>query len=631
MILILWLATGLRFYHLDAQSFWNDEGNSARLSERPLDLIIEGTASDIHPPFYYLLLRGWRELLGDTEFGLRSFSAFAGILAVAATLALGRLFFRQREGPPRRTTVVILVASFLAAVNPALVYYSQETRMYSILALLSAVSTIALWRWLNAKRGTKWAVAYILTATAGLYTHYFFPAILILHNLIVFYWLFRSFSALLFAPSELRQKRSFRKTAVQWLGMMVLIFLLYLPWLPIFWRQAGGRPAIRTPLFQFLWDSIRWLSFGGTIPDTGLFWPTVAAITLLLWALWVGRRQVLIPLLGTAVPLLFMVAAGTTLPAFYKFMLAAVPFFVLWLGRAVDTPERWEGRKWSLIIPLLLFVPFLWGTAVSLNNLYHNPAYARADYRGIVQIIANEDYPNAGIILNAPNQWEVFTYYHRDGAPVYPLPKGQPDPAILEPQLAEIAAKHDRLYAIFWGEDQRDPHRVVESWLDANTFKATEEWVGDVRFVVYAVPEDAARSMDTAVNLPFGDLITLRGYSLQSEQLSPGEIFQLTLFWQTDAPLDQRYKIFLHLLDQDGRLVAQRDSEPGGGLNPTTSWTPADTIIDNHGLLLPSELLPGDYTLIMGLYNIADPSSRLPLQVEGEEQDTWTIGSFSVK
>jgi hypothetical protein len=621
----------LRFYHLDAQSFWNDEGNSARLSERPLALIIEGTASDIHPPLYYLLLRGWRELLGDTEFGLRSFSAFAGILTVAATLALGRLFFQQRAGPPRGATILILVATFLAAVNPALVYYSQETRMYSMLALLTAVSTIALWRWLNAKHGAKWAVAYVLATAAGLYTHYFFPAILILHNLIVLYWLIRSLSTLLFAPSELRQKRSLRKTAVQWLGMMALIFLLYLPWLPIFLRQTGGRPAVRTPLFQFLWDSIRWLSFGGTIPDTGLFWPTVAAIALLLWAWLVGRRQVLIPLLGTAVPLLFMVAAGTTLPAFYKFMLAAVPFFVLWLGRAMDISRRWKERKWSLIIPLLLFVPFLWGTAVSLDNLYQNPVYARANYRGIAQYIATEDYPNAGIILNAPNQWEVFTYYHRDGAPVYPLPKGQPDPAILEPQLAEIAAKHDRLYAIFWGEDQRDPHRVVESWLDANTFKATEEWVSDVRFVVYAVPEDAARSMDTAVNLPFGDQITLQGYSLHSEQLSPGEILQLTLFWQTTAPLDQRYKVFLHLLDQDGRLVAQRDSEPGGGLNPTTSWTPADTIIDNHGLLLPSDLQPGDYNLIMGLYNIADPSSRLPLQVEGEEQDSWIIGSFSVE
>ena len=89
-VLLLWVATWLRFHHLGAQSFWNDEGNSARLSERTLQLIIEGTASDIHPPLYYLLLRGWRELLGDSEFALRALSAFAGLLVVPLALAGNR-------------------------------------------------------------------------------------------------------------------------------------------------------------------------------------------------------------------------------------------------------------------------------------------------------------------------------------------------------------------------------------------------------------------------------------------------------------------------------------------------------------------------------------------------------------
>ena len=94
LISILLLATGLRFRKLDQQSFWNDEGNSARLSERSLPLIIEGTASDIHPPLYYLILRGWRELLGDSEFGLRSFSAFTGVLTVAAIMAVAQFLYR---------------------------------------------------------------------------------------------------------------------------------------------------------------------------------------------------------------------------------------------------------------------------------------------------------------------------------------------------------------------------------------------------------------------------------------------------------------------------------------------------------------------------------------------------------
>ena len=60
--------------------------------------------------------------------------------------------------------------------------------------------------------------------------------------------------------------------------------------------------------------------------------------------------------------------------------------------------------------------------------------------------------------------------------------------------------------------------------------------------------------------------------------------------------------------------MAQRDSEPGGGLNLTTIWSPGETVIDNHGLLLPTELPPGSYTLLLGLYDVADPTARLPVQ-----------------
>jgi uncharacterized membrane protein len=631
VIVILWLASALRFYQLDEHSFWNDEGNSARLSERALPLIIEGTASDIHPPFYYLALRGWRELLGETEFGLRSFSAFAGILTVALTFALGRQFQRPvlRKGWPGQ--IVLLAAVLLAAINPALIYYSQETRMYALLALLAALSTLLLWRWLNSRRGLAWAAGYILAASAGLYTHYFFPAVLLFQNLLVIIWLFRSFRALMFSPLQLTGKRPIRKTIWQWLAMMALLLLIYLPWLPVFWRQAGGRPTTRVPLLQFLWDSTNWLAFGETIPPASWVWPTVVLAGLLLWALLSERRQVLIPLLGAAVPVLFMFAAGTTQPTFFKFMLGAVPFFILWLSAAWHFPRRQTRMKWlTFIPPLLLSLPLLWGTFFSLANLYYDPTYARADYRGMAQRIAQDNHPNAGIILTAPNQWEVFTYYHREGAPVYPLPKGQPDPAILEPELSQIAAKHDRLYAIFWGEAQRDPQRVIETWLEQHTFKAAEEWIGDVRFVVYAVPKEPLGTMANEVEVSFGDQLTLQGYTLPSQELAPGEILQLTLFWRADQALAERYKVFLHLVDEEGSLVAQSDSEPAGGLAPTNSWSAGQTVIDNHGLLLPPTLKPGEYTLLMGLYDISDPTARLAVLLDGAAQDAWEIASFTV-
>ena len=87
LLAILLLASFLRFHGLDAQSFWNDEGNSARIAERTLDLILEGAEGDIHPPGYYLLLHGWRALFGQSEFALRWRSSSAPTCWAATSLA----------------------------------------------------------------------------------------------------------------------------------------------------------------------------------------------------------------------------------------------------------------------------------------------------------------------------------------------------------------------------------------------------------------------------------------------------------------------------------------------------------------------------------------------------------------
>lgn len=604
---ILLLATFLRFHRIEAQSFWNDEGNSARLSERPIPLIIEGTASDIHPPFYYLILRGWREPLGASEFSLRAFSAFVGVATVALTFALGRAIARDRP-------LVAYVAAFLTAANPTLIYYSQETRMYALLAFLAALSTLLFIRWQNASRANWPAVAYILCATAGLYTHYFFPAVLLAHGFLFFISRFPRF------PSRVSLR--------QWLAVMVAIFLLYLPWLPIFIRQAGGRPTVRAPFLQFIVDSGHWLAFGATVEPQTVTWSLAAALLLLI--LGMGGRRALLVLVNLLVPVLFMFAAGTTEPQFFKFMLVAVPFFCLLVGLGIEGVS-WLG-KGGASVWMLLLVMLLLGNGRSLQNLYTNPAYARADYRGIAARIAAEAHPNAGVILNAPNQWEVFTYYHSDGAAVYPLPTGQrhPSPQEIDAQLSDIAARHDRLYVLFWGEAQRDPERLVERWLDQHAFKAREEWVSDVRFVTYAVPDAAATEMETAVNLRFGDYITLQGYTLLNDRLAPGDIVQITLFWQTTEVLNQRYKIFLHLLDAAGQRVNQRDSEPGGNLIPTPIWTPHETIIDNHGILVPPQAPPGQYTILLGLYELEDPAARLPIYTEQGVVEAFSITAVTV-
>src|SRR5947209_13900789 len=107
-LFVILLAACLRFHLLGNQSLWNDEGNTLRLVERPIPTLLENASHDIHPPGYYLALKAWWLLTGDSEFALRAFSALTGILTVACVYALGRALFAPGAG---------LVASFLVAVN----------------------------------------------------------------------------------------------------------------------------------------------------------------------------------------------------------------------------------------------------------------------------------------------------------------------------------------------------------------------------------------------------------------------------------------------------------------------------------------------------------------------------------
>ncbi|KAA3664063.1 MAG: hypothetical protein DWQ04_07650 [Chloroflexi bacterium] len=539
--------------------------------------------------------------------------------------------------------LVGVVTAVFVTINPALIYYSQETRMYALLGLWAVMSTWLLVIWWK-QPSLPIAAAYVLTAAAGLYTQYFFPTVLVAQNIAVLVWLVRRGKGQRARGTGQDGSGKWRMTGnllrnlpisqspnllIRWSAMMISTLLLYAPWLPIFVVQFSSEAVKRPSLLPFLQDVWRWLLFGATVTETAVVWPMGVALILLVVGIVNGRLRAILPLLMVITPISFMFLTGTTGPEFFKFLVVSVPMLIFLLALALS--GGWL-NLWGRIVVLVLLLGLLPGSWQSLSNLYHNPAYARADYRAMAARIEGEAHPNAGIILEAANQWEVFTYYFEDDSIVYPFPKGRslPQADAIDAELAEIAMQHDRLYAIFWGELQRDPERLVERWLDAHAFKATDEWVGDVRFVTYAVPAGAASKMETAVFVPFGPSIQLNGFTLLENELQPGDIVQTTLFWQTAAPLDTRYKVFLHLLNEQGQLVAQRDSEPGGGLAMTTAWEPEQTVADNHGILLPHDLPEGVYQLVVGMYDIASSEERLEVGGETAVSDIYYLGEISV-
>ncbi|MCB8977148.1 MAG: hypothetical protein H6657_06935 [Ardenticatenaceae bacterium] len=108
--------------------------------------------------------------------------------------------------------------------------------------------------------------------------------------------------------------------------------------------------------------------------------------------------------------------------------------------------------------------------------------------------------------------------------------------------------------------------------------------------------------IEAAVNVTLSEQATLVGFTLDRSTLAAGETLELALVWQGVAEMSESYRVFVHLLAEDGRLVAQSDGLPAGWTRPTTGWLPGEYIIDPHSLPLPNNLPPGRYSLVTGLY-----------------------------
>jgi hypothetical protein len=179
------------------------------------------------------------------------------------------------------------------------------------------------------------------------------------------------------------------------------------------------------------------------------------------------------------------------------------------------------------------------------------------------------------------------------------------------------------VFAVVWATDESDPDRFIEGWLDTHAYKALDTWYGNVRLVVYAVPERTPSVPDYSLDVRLrsqenSDEITLQGYSLLTDRLAVGDIAQISLFWQVEQAPSTRYKVFVHLLDEDNHLVGQRDAEPGGGARLTTLWEPGEVVADNHGVLIHPATPPGMYRVEVGMYD-AETGRRL-VTLEGEGQ-----------
>ena len=159
------LAAVLRFGTLGLQAYHHDEiVTASRILRDGFWHAMDAVGfSESAPPLYYAVAWVWTQLTGTGEFGLRSFSALAGVATVPVSYLIGAELRSRRAG---------LAAAALVAVNPMLLWYSQEARAYALFSLLTAISFLYFARALRRGRRrdfTGWGIASAL----ALATHYF--------------------------------------------------------------------------------------------------------------------------------------------------------------------------------------------------------------------------------------------------------------------------------------------------------------------------------------------------------------------------------------------------------------------------------------------------------------------------
>jgi mannosyltransferase len=158
-------AAALRFATLGVQSYHHDEiVTASRILRDGFWHAMDAVGfSESAPPLYYAIAWLWTQVTGTGEVGLRSVSALAGVATVPVAYLLGAELSNRRAG---------IVAAALVALNPMLVWYSQEARGYALFVLLTAISLLYFVRALDHGRRHD-SIGWGIASALALATHYF--------------------------------------------------------------------------------------------------------------------------------------------------------------------------------------------------------------------------------------------------------------------------------------------------------------------------------------------------------------------------------------------------------------------------------------------------------------------------
>ncbi|HWY17961.1 MAG TPA: glycosyltransferase family 39 protein [Solirubrobacteraceae bacterium] len=359
------LAAVLRLSTLGAQSFWYDEAfTPVHVLHPSLTATLRSVVhTENTPPLWYLIAWADSRLLGTGEYALRLPSALAGIATVPLAWAIGR------ELTARRATALAMAA--FVAVNPLLVWYSQEARAYGLFVALAALAMLCFLRALHEPSPGRMA-AFALSGSLALLSHYF--AVFLLIPMVL--WLLWAHADRLRAPAPA-------------IGALVLVGLALTPLIS---AQGGhgtqwiGQWALSSRLQaipQYYLTDYYGAALGHGL-ELLVALPILAGLALGLWRALTPpeERGALIASAiaagGILIPIA-LVAFGADYLAPRNLLAAMIPVSAL---IAVIVPSQRAGRA-GIALAVTIALAF---AAISLDVAF-SPRLQRGDWRGLARVL----------------------------------------------------------------------------------------------------------------------------------------------------------------------------------------------------------------------------------------------------
>ncbi len=639
----------MRAWRLSDQSFWFDEAMSLYWARQsPGDILRVGLAleQDPHPPIYYLLLHYLIGILGESEVAVRSLSVFAGALLVFPMYGLGLRLGGWPTG---------LVAALLVALNPFLVWYGQEARMYALSVTLVMAGLYAFLRVLDEGQ-LRWAVVSAVAMLAALYT-YLLSAVLL--PVAAFWWLVSSRLRQQGSPSppaplpraerrplpeplstplppsspplgerrgtkggEERSIRSFPPIGAQrgaqvggkrFIGLLTLATIA-LGFAPLAWRAwlatatpaalpGGAPPGTLALVGSWLktW-TIHKAAWGPSVP-----W-IVAALALAGIAAsgrarWYLAGFFFLPL-ATA---LILGRRDLLVLAEMRYFIAIVPAILL----AIATFLGWLTERQRLVG--LLAVLLVAGATIMALGENWQPQHRREDWREAARYVAQHGRPGDAVLVHVDYMNIAFKQYYRGPLPLFfPFHDRLSDLAQVTPPLEGMTG-YDTIWLVQSHTATFDPDGLVERWLSEHYPLVTEQYPAGVVVKGYAVrtrypalPPDV-RPLDAS----FGASLRLAGCRLGDTRLRarddrshpPSGWVHVTLYWQASAPLMHDYMPVVHLVDSGGQIWGDRLDRAASIIRrfPPSRWPVGEFVRDEQDVNLNPLAPPGRYRIIVGL------------------------------